>query len=60
KKAGLSGANPYLGQKAADLFHFQKSLKYHTSADWDYRTKAEKEGEIPAKTKKWLMRVRGY
>ena len=60
KSAGLAGPNPYLGKKAADLYHFQRSLKYHTSADWDYRTHAERKGELPAKTKKWLQRVRGY
>jgi len=60
KSAGLAGPNPYLGKKAADLYHFQRSLKYHTTADWDYRTKAEREGEPPAKTTKWLLRVRGY
>ena len=60
KSVGLSGPNPYLGKQAADLYHFQRSLKYHTSADWDYRTKGEREGELPAKTKKWLKRVRGY
>jgi len=60
KSAGLSGPNPHLGKQAADLYHFQRSLKYHTSADWDYRTKGEREGELPAKTKKWLERVRGY
>jgi hypothetical protein len=60
ESAGLSGPNPYLGKPAADLYHFQRSLKYHTSADWDYRTQAEREGELPAKTKQWLMEVRGY
>ncbi len=60
KSAGLSGPNPYLGKQAADLVHFQRSLKYHTTADWDYRTKAERAGELPAKTKKWLQSVRGY
>ncbi len=54
------GANPYLGKQAANLYHFQRSLKYHTTADWDYRTQAERKGELPAKTKKWLQRVRGY
>ncbi|MBL7220093.1 MAG: hypothetical protein ISS69_08260 [Phycisphaerae bacterium] len=60
KSAGLSGRNPYLGTNAAKLYEFQKSLKYHTTADWDHRTKSQKEGKIPDKTRKWLKRVRGY
>jgi len=60
KSAGLSGRNPYLGKQAATLQRFQTSLKYHTTADWDYRTQGEKDGKLPAKTKKWLKEVRGY
>ena len=42
---------------------FQQSLKYHTRADWDDRIVDDGgrgESEIPAKLKKWLLRVRGY
>jgi len=60
KSAGLSGRNPYLGQSAAKLYQFHQSLKYYTTADWDYRIQGEKEGTIPPKAKKWLLRVRGY
>jgi len=60
KSAGVLGRNPYLGGNAAKLHEFQRSLKYHTTADWDYRIQGEKEGKIPPKAKKWLLRVRGY
>ena len=60
KSAGLFGRNPYPGKSAAEHNKFYRSLKYHTTADWDYRTQAEKEDEIPADAKKWLLRVRGY
>jgi len=52
--------NPYLGGNDARLYQFQQSLKYHTSANWDYRIQGEKEAEIPPKAKKWLLRVRGH
>jgi len=58
--AGLLGRNPYLGRNSASLYHFQKSLKYHTTADWDTRTKEEIQGRAPEKMKKWLKNVRGY
>ena len=60
KSAGLSGPNPYPGRNAAKLHQFQQGLKYHATADWDYRIQGEKEGIIPPKAKKWLLRVRGY
>ena len=60
QSAGLSGRNPHLGKSAVGLHEFQKSLKYHTTADWDHRIQGQKEGKIPDKTKKWLTRVRGY
>jgi len=60
KSAGLSGRNPYLGRSSAWMYEFQKSLKYHTTADWDHRTKQEIEGKVPPEMKKWLRDVRGY
>jgi len=42
------------------VWEFQSKLKYHTSADWEDRTKEEIEGTAPPKMKKWLERVRGY
>ena len=42
------------------VWEFQSKLKYHTSADWDDRTKEEIAGKVPAKMKKWLKDVRGY
>ena len=60
KNAGLSGRNPYLGKNAAKLRTFQQSLKYHTTADWDTRTREEIRGAVPEEMKKWLKDVRGY
>jgi len=37
-----------------------RNLKYHTSADWEDRTREEVEGKIPERMKKWLKDVRGY
>jgi len=37
-----------------------KSLRYHTSADWEDRTREEVEGKVPERMKKWLKDVRGY
>ena len=51
---------PALTQIPESSDNFHQSLKYHTTADWDYRIQGEKEGEIPTKAKKWLLRVRGY
>ena len=39
---------------------FHRSLKYHTTADWDHRTQGEREGKVPPEGKVWLKRVRGY
>ena len=60
KSARVFGRNPHLGESDAKLYQFQQSLKYRTTADWDYRIQGEKEGEIPPKAKQWLLRVRGY
>jgi acetyltransferase-like isoleucine patch superfamily enzyme len=63
RTAGVLGANPYPGRRAAALQKSQQSLNYHTSADWDYGILGDgrqPESELPEKTKKWLMEVRGY
>jgi hypothetical protein len=65
KNARLSGSNPYPGKNAAELGKLQQSLKYHTTADWDYSVQGDGrqeqgESEIPPKMKEWLLRVRGY
>lgn len=63
KSAGLGGINPYPGMSEAKAKKEQESLKYHGSADWDYAISGDGgqgEGELPEKTKKWLLRVRGY
>jgi len=63
KSARLFGENPYPGRNAAKLKDLQQSLKYHTTADWDYRIRDDGnrgESDIPPKLKKWLLRVRGY
>ena len=38
----------------------QQRLVYHTTANWEDRTKEEIEGKAPQKMKDWLKRVRGY
>ncbi len=63
KIAGLSGSNPHPGRNAATLQKLQQSQKYHTTADWDYSINGDGgqgESALPEKTKKWLLRVRGY
>ena len=60
RSAGLFGRNPYPGKGAAGMHKFHRSLKYHTTADWDYRTKEERTGKATPKIKKWLKHVRGY
>jgi len=60
KNAHLYGANPYPGRDAAELSNFQQSLVYHTTADWDDRTREEVAGKVTPKMKEWLIRVRGY
>ena len=60
RSAGLLGPNPYPGTGAARLKAFQEGLVYHTTADWDDRTREEVSGKVPLKMKKWLKRVRGY
>ena len=42
------------------IWEFQQGLKYHTSADWEDRTKEEIQDKVPAMMKKWLKDVRGY
>jgi chromosome segregation ATPase len=63
KSAGLGGRNPYPGINEAKMKKMQESLKYHGSADWDYGISgdgSEGESQLPEKTKRWLLRVRGY
>jgi len=60
RDANLLGVNPYPGRDAARLMEFQQRLKYHTTADWDDRTREEVSGMVPPKMKEWLLRVRGY
>jgi len=60
KEAGLFGPNPHPGAAAARMKAFQDSLIYHTTADWDDRTREEVRGEVTERMKRWLKRVRGY
>jgi hypothetical protein len=39
---------------------FYRSLKYHTTADWDHSVAPGGEEKIPPEAKAWLLRVRGY
>ncbi len=58
--AGVSGRNPFARPSAVKLRNFQQSVKYHTTADWNYQTKEEVNGALTPMMKKWLLRVRGY
>jgi hypothetical protein len=60
EKAGVSGRNPFARRDVAQLRDFQESLIYHTTADWDHRTREELSGDVPPHMKKWLLRVRGF
>ncbi len=60
RSARLFGRNPYPGKAAAKLMSFQQNLKYHTTADWDHRTREEVSGKVTPTMKKWLKKVRGY
>ena len=60
RNAHLLGQNPHPSVKQAELHNFQKSLIYHTKADWDYRIAEEINGTAPQKMKDWLERTRGY
>ncbi len=60
RSARLFGRNPHPGKDAARIKDFQQNLKYHTTADWDHRTREEVSGKVPAKMKEWLKKVRGY
>ena len=55
------GGNPYGALLGGDRVRvFQENLEYHTTADWDGRTREEMEGKVTPKMKEWLLRVRGY
>jgi hypothetical protein len=58
--AKLSGKNPHPGSKSRSLWKFQQNLKYHTTADWDHRTREEVQGTVTPTLKQWLLRVRGH
>jgi len=58
-KAGLS-RNPYGGMADVNRMQYQQNLEYHTTADWDERTREEISGKVTPTMKEWLLRVRGY
>jgi hypothetical protein len=60
RSARLFGPNPYPGRDTAQLQQFQQNLVYHTTVEWDYRTREEVSGKVTPKMKEWLLRVRGY
>jgi hypothetical protein len=59
EKAGVSARNPFSKSDATQLKNFQKTFGYHSTADWDHRTRDEVSGAVPPKMKNWLLRVRG-
>jgi hypothetical protein len=60
EKAGVSGRNPFSKSDATQHKNFQKTLEYHSTADWDHRTREEVSGAVPPKMENWLLRVRGF
>ena len=60
EKAGVSARNPFSKSDATQHKNFQKTLGYHSTADWDHRTREEVSGAVPPKMKNWLLRVRGF
>jgi hypothetical protein len=60
EKAGVSARNPFSKSDATQHKNFQKTLEYHSTADWDHRTREEVSGAVPPKMKNWLLRVRGF
>jgi len=55
------GGNPYASLTGGDgIRAFQENLEYHTTADWDGRTREEVAGKVTPQMKEWLLRVRGY
>jgi len=55
------GGNPYSGLLGGDGARvFQENLEYHTTADWDGRTREEVAGKVTPEMKEWLLRVRGH
>ena len=59
EKAGVSARNSFSKSDATQLKNFQKTLGYHSTADWDHRTREEVSGAVPPKMKNWLLRVSG-
>ena len=60
EKVGFSARNPFSKSDATQQMNFQKTLGYHSTADWDHRTREEVNGAVPPKMKNWLLRVRGF
>ena len=60
RSARLLGRNPYPGRDAARVRDLQQKFVYHTTADWDHRTREEVSGKVTPTMKEWLIRVRGY
>ena len=55
------GGNPFGSLVEGDRIRvFQENLEYHTTADWDGRTREEVAGKVTPEMKEWLLRVRGY
>ena len=60
REAGFSARNPFSKRDATQHKNFQKTLGYHSTADWNHRTREEVSGTVPPKMKNWLLRVRGF
>ncbi|MHC4202907.1 MAG: hypothetical protein ACYSU0_23205 [Planctomycetota bacterium] len=61
KNRRAMGSNPYVALARGDRIQKdQQNLVYHTTADWDGRTREEIEGKVTPEMKEWLARVRGH
>ena len=60
KAAQVPDDNPYPDAMAAELWDHQQNLTYHTTANWDTKTREELEDRVTPMFKDWLLRVRGY
>ena len=59
EKAGVSARNPFSKSDATQHKNFQKTLGYHSTADWDDRTREEVSGAVPPKMKKLVATRQG-
>ncbi|MDP6634546.1 MAG: DUF6055 domain-containing protein [Phycisphaerae bacterium] len=63
KRAGVFGANPYPGSRAAEAQAERRRFTYRTTADWSHDVLGDNRGgesTAPKKMIRWLKSVRGF